>query len=170
MKTLLLLLILLSSAVSHGQGKVKRDITSKGDTLYSTPEKKIYTMPGAKNAIGEIVKSSIYKSKGSFSLCLTIQTGRTSVFTISEGDGAEIYFNDGSLLMLSASGDYNSRRSALDYGCHLFVFYNLSDKALAKLRSQDVEKIHVFASLGKMVYDIKDKQSDMIRKQSLSFE
>ncbi len=170
MKTLLLLLAFLNSVASYGQGKIKRDITSKGDTLYSTPEKKLYTIPGAKNAIGEIVKSSIYKSNGNFSLCLTIQTGRTSVFTISEDDVAEIYLDDGSVLALRAAGDYKSRRSALDYGCYLFAFYNLDSKAVDKLRSQDVEKIHVFASPGKMIYDIKDKQSGIIRTQSLSFE
>lgn len=169
MKNLLLLLGLLSPIASHGQFKVKTEITSKGDTVYSTPEKRIYTVPGAKNSIGEIVKSSVYKSGTGISLCLTIQTGRTSVFSISEGDVAELIFDDGSSLALRSRGDYNSRRSALDYGCHLFAFYSLNGKALDKLRSQNVKKISVFASLGKMVYDIEGKP-DIIRKQVMSFD
>lgn len=169
MKHLLLLLGFLSSIASHGQFKVKMEITGKGDTVYSTPEKRIYTVPGAKNSIGEIVKSSVYKSRAGVSLCLTIQTGRTSVFSISEGDAAELMLDDGSSLALRARGEYNSRRSALDYGCHLFAFYSLNGRALDKLRSQNIKKISVFASLGKMVYDIEGKP-DVIRKQVSSFD
>ena len=169
MKTFLLLLSLLSPIASLGQFKVKTEITGKGDTVYSTPEKRIYTMPGARNSIGEIVKSSVYKSGMGISLCLAIQTGRTSVFSISEGDVAELILDDGSILALRSRGDCNSRRSALDYGCHLFAFYNLNGKALNTLRSQNVKKINVSASLGKLAYDIEGKP-DIIRKQVLSFE
>ena len=169
MKSLLLLLGLLSTIASHGQFKIKTEITGKGDTVYSTPEKRIYTMPGADNAIGEIVKSSVYRFGTGISLCLTIQTGRTSVFTISEGDVAEVILANGSSLVLRSSGDYNSRRSGLDYGCHLFAFYNLNGKALDNLRSQNIRKISVSASLGKMIYDVEGKP-DIIRKQVMSFK
>lgn len=115
-------------------------------------------MPGAKNAIGKIVESSIYKFKAGFSLCLSIKTGRTSIFTISEDDIAgDLCLDDGSVHTLRASGDYNPHRSSLDNGCYVFVFYDPDDKAFAKLRSQNVEKIYVFTSLGKMIFDIKDK-------------
>lgn len=170
MKSFLLLFCLVSSMIGRSQFKIKTEVTSSGDTLYSTPDKKLYAAPGPKNAIGEIVKSRVYKSGTGFSLSLQIETGRTSVFTIGPDDAAELFLSDGSTVTLRPNGDNSSHRSAIDYGCWVFVFYRLNGEALRKLRSQDVQKITVSASLGKMTYAIRDKQADLIRKQVTSFD
>lgn len=170
MKLFLLLLSLIISLVNHGQDKLKMEVTANGDTLYSTGDKKIYTAPGPRNALGETVKSEVYKSAAGISLSLYIQTGRTSVFTVSRDDAAEITFKDGSMLRLYPNSNSSSRRSSLSYGCWIFVFYRLDRSALEQLRSQDIASITVSASLGKMVYELKDKQADEIRNQVLRFE
>lgn len=170
MKFLLLLFGLLCGVAAAGQGKLKTEVTAAGDTLLSTGEKKLYTAPGARNAVGEIVKSTVYKSRNGFSLCLYTQTGRTSVFTVGRGDAAEILFKDGSSVRLFPSADSESQRSSLDYGCWIYVFYRLTPEAVNGLRVQGVEKITVSASLGTMTYVIKNKQSDVIREQLAGFD
>lgn len=170
MKCLLPLLCLLANTTVCGQGKIKMEITAAGDTLYSTGDKKIYAAPGARNAIGEMVKSTVYKSGNGFSLCLQIETGRTGVFTIGRNDAAEMTLADGSTLTLYPKTNNASHRSALNYGCYIFVFYALNGEALSGLRSQNLKKILVATSFGRMEYEIKDKQADAVRKQVASFD
>ena len=102
-------------------------------------------------------------------LCLQVETGRTSVFTISSDEPAEIYFTDGSRLALYSRTTSNSRRSTLNYGCYAFVFYTVSGEALNRLQSNDIKTIVVSSSAGKMTYDIKEKNADAIRKQAAVF-
>lgn len=141
-----------------------------GDTLYSTGDKKLYTAPGPKNAIGEKINSTVYKSAAGLSLCLQLETGRTSVFTIGCDDAAELTFTDGSLLKLWPITNNSSHRSAIDYGCWIFVFYWLTAEAVSRLRAQGIKALTVLASLGRMDYKSKDKQADIIREQVLCFD
>lgn len=169
MKFALCLACLFAAVAGLTQYKIKTEVTAAGDTILSTPDKKIYAAPGPKNAVGELVKSTAYKFSTGFSLCLQLQTGRTSVFTVGHGDAATFFLTDGSTVALRPRGENSSRRSALDYGCYVFVFYPLNAGAWQKLRSTSVEKIVVQASLGTMTYELKDKQGDVIRQQLLSF-
>ena len=169
MKFLVLSLYLFAAVFSYGQGKLKMEITKAGDTLYSTGDKKIYSSPGAKNSIAEVLKSTLYQSGGGFMLCLQIETGRTSVFTISSDEPVEISFTDGSMLALYSGTNSNSRRSNLNYGCYAFVFYTVSSQALSRLQSADIKTLVVNSSAGKITYELKEKNADVIRTQAAAF-
>ena len=166
MKYLLLLLCLCITVFSYGQDKIKMEVTKAGDTLYSTNDKKIYASPGSGNASGEMLKSSFYRSSSRYMLSLQVETGRTSVFTISSEEPAEILFMDGSTLSLYSRSSNNSRRKVSDYGCYMFVFYTVGRQELSKLQSTDIRTIEVTTSAGKMTYDLKDKNAGVIRMQA----
>ena len=166
MKYLLLWLCLCMAGFCYGQQKLKMEITKAGDTLYSTDDKKIYTAPGSKNAGGEILKSSFYRSASRYMLCLYIETGRTSVFTISSEEPAEILFTDGSTMSLYSRSSNNSRRKVSDYGGYMFVYYTVGSQQLSKLQATDIKTIVVTTSAGKMTYDLKDKNAGVIRMQA----
>jgi hypothetical protein len=166
MKYLLLWLNLCMAVFCYGQDKLKMEVTKAGDTLYSTSDKKIYTAPGSKNASGEILKSSFYKSASRYMLCLQIETGRTSVFTVSSEEPAEILFTDGSTLSLYSRSSNNSHRKVSNYGGYIFVFYTVGGQDLSKLQATDIKTILVTTSAGKMTYDIKDKNAGVIRSQA----
>lgn len=166
MKYLLLLLGLGMTVFCYGQDKLKMEVTKSGDTLYSTSDKKIYTSPGSKDASGELLKSSFYRSSSRYMLYLQIETGRTSVFTISSEEPAEILFADGSTLSLYSRSSNNSHRKVSNYGGYIFVFYTVGNQELSKLQATDIKTIVVTTSAGKMTYDLKEKNAAVIRMQA----
>ncbi len=83
-------ILLLLAFDANAQKKLKYDIIKETVTPYSVHQKKIYTKAGTKPAIGEYLKTTVYRSKNGFSLCFSIQTGRTNIFTISKSTAATI--------------------------------------------------------------------------------
>jgi hypothetical protein len=168
--TFTLLLCLLTTATVYSQKKLKYDIIKEtGDTLFYTSEEKIYNKPGTAKSVGEHLKTSIYKNGNNFRLCLSIQTGRTSVFTIGEGSSAEIKLKDGNTITLHCNGNQSSRATVSYYGCYIFGFYKLSPSVVQQLRSSQVSSITVHASIGIMEYEIKDKFSETLSEQLSKF-
>lgn len=167
MKIVLLFVTGILLFLNSSAQKLKTTITSGGDTLYNTPDEKIYAKPGAPRSIGEYLKTSIYKSgtAGSPILQFEIQTGRTSVFTIAAGSATDITLKDGSVITLYSRNSTESRRSSLDYGCFIFVFYTLRSSDIQQLKASPIKSIRVHASVGPMDYEIKEKHSTAISDQ-----
>ncbi|MET0638104.1 MAG: hypothetical protein ABWZ25_18885 [Chitinophagaceae bacterium] len=170
MKPACLLLLLLPALQLTAQKKLKVETGKSGDTTWSTKYEKIYVSPGGKNAVGEILKSAVYKSKNGFLLALSIQTGRTSIMTIDEGAAAIIELEDGNLITLTSINMQESRRAASDYGCFISSFYRLSGPALRQLRINPIKSIVINSSAGKLIYKLKEKQADSISDQLGKFE
>lgn len=167
---LFLITCLISSGIVSAQKKLKTQVNkTTGDTLFSTPSEKIYTKPGSKGAVGEYLKTTVHRSSNGFMLGFEIQTGRTSIFTISRGAIVEIRLQDNSVVELESLNNQESRASALGYGCFLFVYYRLTPKDIRNLESSNVSSIRINASVGPMDYEIKEKYASDIGKQLSSF-
>jgi hypothetical protein len=167
--TFALFLCLLTTVVVYSQKKLKYDIRDAGDTLFYTSEEKIYNKPGNAKSVGEYLKTSIYKNGNNVRLCLSIQTGRTSVFTIREGSSAEIKLTDGNTITLYCSANQSSKATISYYGCYIFGFYKLSPSVVQQLKSSQVSSITVNASIGIMEYEIRDKFSETLSEQLSRF-
>jgi hypothetical protein len=167
--TLALLLCLLTTVVAYSQKKLKYDIRNTGDTLFYTSEEKIYNKPGNARSVGEYLKTSIYKNGNNVRLCLSIQTGRTSIFTIGEGSSAEIKLTDGNTITLYCIANQSSKATISYYGCYIFGFYKLSPSIVQQLKSSQVSSITVNASIGIMEYEIRDKFSKTLSEQLSKF-
>ena len=166
-----LLLCICALSFSATAQKLKTDVLSTGDTLIHTSDEKIYTRPGAPRSVGDYLKVSVYKypSKGTMMLEMEIQTGRTSVFSISAGSAAALTLQNEDVVTLYARNENQSRISRLDYGCYIFVFYTLTADDRARLKASPVTSIRVSASMGAMEYDIKSKFGDTISNQISKF-
>lgn len=163
-----ILLLLVYNA--NAQKKLKYDIIKEtGDTLFRTSEEKIYIKSGTKPAIAEYLKTTVYRSKNGFSLCFSIQTGRTNIFTISKSTAATIQLEDGTSVTIYSKSFNQSKNSVMGYGCYMFAFYDLPYAARQQLRSSNVKTITLQASLGEMYYEIKEKFGDTIAQQISSF-
>lgn len=169
--TPLVFLSLLLTIGLSAQKRLKMDIIkSSGDTMYSTSERRIYVQAGRTPAIGEYLKTTVYRTNGNFSLCFSIQTGRTNIFSIGDGAAAEIALKDGNKVLLYSRGDNRSKSSSLGYGCFMFAFYGLPSSAIRQLKASGMISIRIHASLGPMDYDIKDKFSDDLLEQLAKFD
>lgn len=158
------------ATVTMAQKKLKMDIDKEtGDTTYSTSDKKIYTKPGSKNAIYDYLKTSVYKSKNGFLLTLSIQTGRTSVFTIDDGSATTIQLLDGNTVTLYSINNQRSKITRTAYGCFIFAFYRLEPSAIRKLKASGISTIRVQSSIGPLDYEIKEKQSGELGEQLEKF-
>jgi hypothetical protein len=164
-------ILLLFSYVAFAQKKLKYDIIKEtGDTLFRSSEEKIYTKAGTRPAIGEYLKSTVYKSSNGFSLCFSVQTGRTNIFTISKNSAAAILLDDGTTVTLYSKSLNQSKTSVMGYGCYMFVFYDLPYAARQQLKSLNVKSITLQASIGEMYYEIKDKFGGTIAEQIGDFK
>jgi hypothetical protein len=143
---------------------------SSGDTTYSTSEQKIYVKAGSKNAAAEMLKTTIYKTGRRYLLSFYVQTGRTSVFSISQGDEAEITLEDGSKVVLSCIGDRESRSMISYYGSYLFPTYNLDKNSTDALSSSPISSIRIRASMGWMNYTLKPRDADKVMEQLKKFQ
>ena len=171
MKYLLCLLLLASFIDSNSQKGLKTEISKNtGDTIFSTPEHRLYIAPGGKNAVSEYLKSTIYRVNGNYKICFSIQTGRTNIFSIGENDEAVITLEDGKKIVLRSVGDHRSHKSVLDYGCYLFAWYFLPASALQQLKQSSVSSVKINASLGPMDYPLKGKFAKVIADQLARFE
>jgi hypothetical protein len=167
MKHLILLTLPLTICLyTNAQKKLKTDIIKEtGDTLWSTSEQKIYTAPGGPKAVGDYLKTALYKNKAGYSLGLEIQTGRTNTFTIPRGAAIDLELTDGNTVTLQSNSNNSSRISRLNYGCYIFAFYRIDAAAFKQIRSSPVKMISVHASIGNMDYQIKDKFSNTLQEQ-----
>ncbi|HTD92225.1 MAG TPA: hypothetical protein VK644_00365 [Chitinophagaceae bacterium] len=164
--SLLLLLILATSISAPAQKKLKHSIDKNtGDTTFYTGEDRLYTQAGATKSIGEILKSSVYKSRNGFMLSLFIQTGRTSVFSLEQGDPAELRLEDGTIIPLRNLTDNSSRVSSMGYGCFSYAYYRLLSDDVERLKSSPVTFIRIHTSGGNMDYSLKEKFGDVIGEQ-----
>jgi hypothetical protein len=155
---------------AYAQKKLKYDIIKEtGDTLFRTSDEKIYTKANTKPAIGEYLKTTVYKSKNGYSLCFSIQTGRTNIFTIAKNTAATIVLENGSTVTLYNKTFNQSKNSVMGYGCYMFAFYDLPYGSLQQLRSSNIKTITLQASIGEMYYDIKEKFGDTVAQQIASF-
>lgn len=150
--------------------KLKQDLDSNGDTLYYTKEVKIFNQPGGQRAVGEYLKTSIYKSNGNYRLCLSIQTGRTNVFQIDQGSSAVLRLAGGEQITLTSLSSRSARNSSLNYGSFIFAFYRLSAADIRLLKSANLESVRVQASMGPMEYAIKGKFGDTLKEQLNQFD
>jgi len=153
------------------QKKLKYDIIkSTGDTLFRTSEKRLYTHAGGSKALGEILESTVYKSKNGISLAIDIQTGRTNTFTIKEGSRIQLKQKNGESVSLYANSYNSSRNSLLGYGCTMLVFYRVSKKDITQLKSSPIDFIVIQSSTGDMDYQLKEKAGDIIPEQLTRIE
>jgi hypothetical protein len=163
-------ILLLLAFDANAQKKLKYDIIKEtGDTLFRSSEERIYTKAGTKPAIGEYLKTTVYKSKNGFSLCFSIQTGRTNIFTISKSTAATIQLEDGTAVTVYSKTFNQSKNSVMGYGCYMFAFYDLPYAARQKLQSSNIKTITLQASVGEMYYEIKGKFGDTIAQQISAF-
>jgi hypothetical protein len=165
MRLLITLLALTICFDSNAQKKLKWDITSSGDTLYSTPGKKLYAAAVSRNAILDELKSTAYKSSSGCMLGFMIQTGRTNNFSIGNGAAADIGLEDGTVVTIYTRNHNNSKGSSLGYGCFLFAFYTLEPKHIRQLKASPVKSIRINSSTGTMDYELKEKFSEVIKEQ-----
>lgn len=92
----------LPALQATAQKKLKYDISkTTGDTSYHTPEDRLYVKAGSKGSIADQIKSSVYRRGNAFMICFSIETGRTSVLSIEEGDAAGITLQDGTTISLN---------------------------------------------------------------------
>lgn len=163
-------ILFVFACTANAQKKLKYDIIKEtGDTLFRSSEEKIYTKAGTKPAIGEYLKSTIYKSSNGYSLCFSIQTGRTNIFTIAKNSAATILLDDGNTVTLTSRSFNQSKNSVMGYGCYMFAFYDLPHAARQQLRSSTIKTITLQASIGEMYYEIKEKFGDTISEQIAKF-
>jgi hypothetical protein len=168
--SLLLLLIVTTSIAAPAQKKLKHLIDKNtGDTTFYTAEERLYTQSGATKSIAEMLKSSVYKGRNGFMLSIFIQTGRTSVFSLEQGDPAELRLEDGTVIPLRNLTDNTSRVSAMGYGCFTYAYYKLLGEDVQSLKASPVKFIRIHTSGGNMDYSLKEKFGDVIREQLLKF-
>ncbi len=171
MKIITTLFILFAySFTVYAQKGIKYEIDRQtGDTLYSTKQKTLYVKPGAKNSVSDYIKSTVYKSKNGYMLGFEIQTGRTSVFSISKNAACEITLEDGTIIALNNTNGSQSKPSRLDYGAFLFVIYWLDLAKINQLKNAEISNISIQSSTGEMSYPIKEKMSGIIAEQIAAF-
>lgn len=164
----ILLAAVVCSAIASAQ-KLKTQVTSGGDTLISTPDKKIYTKAGAPRSVGDYLKTSLFRinSTGPVFLQLEIQTGRTSNFSIGSGSALDINLENGDVVTLQTRHENQSRISRLDYGCYIFVSYSLPAADRSRLKASPITTMTVHASIGPMQYEIKSKFGDALQEAIL---
>ena len=172
MKKIILVAITVSLALfGTAQKGLKMEINkSTGDTTYNTSEQNIYVKAGSRNAAAEMLKTSVYKTGNRYFLSFYVQTGRTSVFSISRGDEAEITLEDGSKIILNCMGDRESRSMISYYGSYLFPTYPMDKNSREKLAGSPVSSIRIRASVGWMNYTLKSRDGDKIMDQLKKFE
>jgi hypothetical protein len=172
LQKIIVLLTCLSITCFAAAQKLRYELDkNNGDTIYSyTSEERLYTKTGGKNAVADLLKSTIYKYKSGYSLALLIQTGRTNNFSISNGSEAILELADGTKVTASTRSDNRSRVSSLDYGCFMYCFYQLTGEAVRQLKSSPLTTISLQASNGEMYYEIKGKFSDVIADQLKKFQ
>lgn len=165
-KIISLVIILLFTLTAIGQKGIKYDIDKQtGDTLFSTKEKTLYIKSGAKHSVADYLKSTVYKSKTGLMLSFSIQTGRTSVFSIGKGAACKITFKDATAITIYNTSSSQSKPSRLDYGSYLFVFYRLDASTLQQLKNSEISYITIQSSTGEMEYPIKEKNAGVIGEQ-----
>lgn len=167
---LFLLLSIFLSIMANSQKKLKQEVRSNSDTTFSTSEQKIYTKPASKNAVYEYLKTSVYKTSNRYSLMISIQTGRSNIFTISAGSRMDIQLANGETVSLACLSDNTSRGSNLAYGSFIYVSYRLNAEDIRLLKGSEVKSIKVQSSLGNLDYVIKEKFSDAIKEQLEKFD
>jgi hypothetical protein len=152
------------------QKKLRYDIIKEsGDTLFRSPEQRLYTKAGRSGAVGELLSSTVYKSSKGFMIAFSIQTGRTNTFSVSKDSPVELRLQDGTTVKLYTLLDHNSRQSLLGYGGSMTVFYELPPLQLGKLRAGQVTYIRILSSTGNMDYDLKEKAGTIIAEQIAKF-
>jgi hypothetical protein len=168
MKCLLLLLLLISGLVftAGAQKRLKTDVDkTTGDTTYSTSEERLYSKSGSTRSASEILKSTAYRTGDYIRLSFYIKTGRTSIFTIPSGSPAEITLADGNRVSFYTRTENQSRTLSSEYGSFAYVFFRINPAELRMLQNADVVSIRIQSSVGWMIYDLKSKQGDVLRKQ-----
>ena len=170
MRVIFLLLSVCSVLPAMAQRKLKVDIDkTTGDTIWTTTEQKLYVKAG-RNAMGETLKVSLLKTSHVFVISFFVQTGRTTIFSVSKGSEVLLTLGDGTTVSLVATRDAESRSTASSYGSFLYTSYRLTPDVVAQLKSSPVTHVRISASVGPMKYEIKDKQSTIISNQLAQFD
>lgn len=162
---LFLLGFLLAVTGVFAQKGLKRDIQN-GDTIYYTTEKKVFAKSGSPKSVPELLKTSFYRYPTRYSLCLFIQTGRTSIFNIDRGSEASLIWSDKEQVSLSANNATEAKPSRINYGGWAFVFYSVSPSQLSALQQSPLKHIRVRSSVGWMNYDLTEKNAKTIMEQA----
>lgn len=179
MKSILTIIILmLTQTLSFSQRKIKFDIIKQsGDTIFYTPDERIYVSAGdsygsgrdKRSTVGDYLKTSVLKYTTGFVLQFAIQTGRTNSFSIYNGQYAKLFLNDGTTVTINSRNDYSSKKSSMGYGCWIFAYYTLTPSTIETLKTASVKSIRVETSMGTFDYPLKEKFWDTIAEQLRSF-
>lgn len=157
-----ILILCLISINCFGQ-KVNTNIDKiTGDTTRFIKSEKIFGKPSFSGTVGEQLHVATIRGKNGVFLAFTIQTGKTSIFSVDQGDKAFIRLADGSVITMEAIGNETSKYTEVSYGSHGMAFYKPSDQDIIKLKTSSVAVIRFETSRGNYDYDIKDKFSQVI--------
>lgn len=166
-KVALTLTALCVASLSFAQKLQKPNVDKiTGITSVATTSEKIYAKASFSGTVGEQVYSTLLKTDSTAFLILGIQSGKTSVFLISEDQKAFLKLSDGAVITLKSIGDELSNFTAVSYGGKGRAAYQLTKQDLDTLSKMDVTFIRVEHSGGTFEYDIKPKGAELLKAQA----
>src|SRR5689334_9626052 len=120
---LFLSIALLTTTTIFGQKKEIKIDRITGDTVAITKWEKLFGKPSLSGTAGEQLNFSCIEDKNGIMLVFSVQTGKTSIFSIDENDKLYIKTEDNNVLTLSALTDNVSNYIRSSYGSTAKAFY-----------------------------------------------
>jgi hypothetical protein len=166
MKKLFSTLFLLSLVFSISAQKMQTPKVDKltGDTVWQTTTEKLFSKPSFSGTVGEQLYVSAAKIKSIYILSFSIQTGKTSYFSVDEGQKIYLKLKNDTTLTLVNNTNSTSAYAAISYGSNTHCNYPISTEVINKLVMSDVQFVRLEYSDGKFHYDIKDKFSSVLKR------
>lgn len=133
------------------------------NTTWITSSEKIYAKPSFSGTVGEQVYISAAKVKDIYLLFFSIQTGKTSIFSVEEGQKVYIKLENGTVVTLTNIKSNVSKYNSISYGSNSNCYYQITTEDMDKLTSSNVQFIRLEYSGGTFEYNIKGKFSEKMK-------
>ncbi len=164
-KTLFVFSLLLMTFKLSAQKLQKPQVDKiSGDTTWLTSSEKIFAKASFSGTVGEQLYVSSGKVNNTYILLFSIQTGKTSIFSMEEGQIIYIKLKSGTVVTLTNIKNNLSKYSSVSYGSNSNCYYQITNEDIDKLSSSNLQFIRLEYSGGTFEYDIKDKFSEEIKK------
>jgi len=169
-KTLLLTAIAAMPLLSNAQ-KLEKPIIDKfsGDTTQFTNEN---TLTNKFDLIVNYLSCRAMKVNTLYEIGFHILKGSTGYYAIHKGDKCYIKFDNGDIITLFSSDDYSSNTRYSSYGSSYesTPWFVLKQDDIDKLKNGKVTTIRIVTTVAPFDYDIKDKNSEIIKKELSLFK
>lgn len=165
MKKQILIVGLLLLTLNLFSQKLKSPLVDKisGDTTWITSSEKLFAKASFSGTVGEQLYVSVGKTKDIYLLFFSVQTGKSSVFSVEEGQKVYIKLKNDTVVTLVNIQNTVSKSNAISYGSNSNSYYQITNHDIEKFSSSNVQFIRIEHSDGIFEYDIKEKFSEAIK-------